>query len=412
MGDPDPQPDQAWASCMSCGKWRKVSRPYGDMEEFHCRYEPPASCETACDECGESKDCKCGKQNGGSSDNDNDIVVDGGDKATAVQDYYVEDDLLVGSTSQDTSSGSPAAPEAKEIAPTGSGKKSKRRETVALTTKQDIRRQRKMRKRKLEELRRAALLEAGKDPDAPEPPKIEEFIAACKDDGEKVVTDLLAAKAEVNEVGPAPNCVTPLYVAAQAGHHAVVRALLAAGAKTSKRIVATQSTPLKVACENGHIRVVQVLLNRLKKKKLKSLDQRDTHGETALHSAVRWPAIVKMLLQADCAVDATTKYGTTALASATRAGCLRSAEILLTAKADPSHTDCDGTTPLWLAAFGQHIKIVELLLSSATGSATNPNLINAPAASGDTPLWAATLTDPLPQTSGANNTGQVSTAVY
>ena len=67
---------------------------------------------------------------------------------------------------------------------------------------------------------------------------------------------LMELGAEVNKAKD--NGVTPLCVAAQQGHEAVVRALIEAGADVNK---ATDDgvTPLSIAAQNGYTAIVQIL---------------------------------------------------------------------------------------------------------------------------------------------------------
>jgi hypothetical protein len=72
-----------------------------------------------------------------------------------------------------------------------------------------------------------------------------------------VVKLLLAAGADINRASA--QGLTPLYVAAQEGHLEVVGALLAGGAAVNQA-AADGSTPLYIAAQNGHADVVRALL--------------------------------------------------------------------------------------------------------------------------------------------------------
>ena len=121
------------------------------------------------------------------------------------------------------------------------------------------------------------------------------FFAAQK--GHKaVVRRLLAAGAEVDKVWN--DGATPLIIAAQNGHKAVVGALLAAGAEVDKA-ANEGKTPLFIAAQNGHEAVVGALVARGAE-----VDKARIDGATPLIIAARngHDALVEMLVAAGAAV--------------------------------------------------------------------------------------------------------------
>lgn len=114
---------------------------------------------------------------------------------------------------------------------------------------------------------------------------------------------------------------TPLYMAAQENHDAVVRLLLQNGANQS---LATEDgfTPLAVALQQGHDRVVAILL------------ENDTKGK------VRLPALHIAAKKDDC----------------------KAAALLLQSEHNPDVTSKSGFTPLHIAAHYGNENIAVLLL--------------------------------------------------
>ncbi|KAL0426361.1 UNVERIFIED_CONTAM: Ankyrin repeat-containing protein ITN1 [Sesamum latifolium] len=143
----------------------------------------------------------------------------------------------------------------------------------------------------------------------------------------------------------------PLHIAANRGHHDIVRILLEHDPALSKTFGQSNATPLVSAATKGHLAVVNELLARdsslleiprsngknalhfaarqghadivqeLLKKDPQLARRTDKKGQTALHMAVKGIscAVVKLLLQADRAiVMLPDKFGNTALHIATR----------------------------------------------------------------------------------------------
>ena len=79
---------------------------------------------------------------------------------------------------------------------------------------------------------------------------------AAQNGHEAVVRALIELGADVNKAKD--NGVTPLYIATQKGHEAVVRALIELGADVNKARD-DGVTPLSIAVQQGHTAIVQIL---------------------------------------------------------------------------------------------------------------------------------------------------------
>jgi ankyrin repeat protein len=73
------------------------------------------------------------------------------------------------------------------------------------------------------------------------------------------VSQLIAAHSNVH-LAKTTNEVTPLYIAAQNGHAAVVVKLIAAGSKVDIALTTHGATPLFVAAQEGHESVTKQLI--------------------------------------------------------------------------------------------------------------------------------------------------------
>ncbi|KAL8364870.1 hypothetical protein RB595_003921 [Gaeumannomyces hyphopodioides] len=180
---------------------------------------------------------------------------------------------------------------------------------------------------------------------------------------------------------------TPLSWAAENGHEAVVKLLLATGkADINAKDKNYGQTPLSWAAENGHEAVVKLLLATGKA----NIDAKDKNNKrTPLSWAAEngHEAVVKLLLATGKAnVDAKDRdNGQTPLLWAARNGHEAVVKLLLaTGKANIDAEDNNGRTPLSWAAENGHEAVVKLLL--ATGKA---NIDAKDRNNGQTPLsWA------------------------
>lgn len=129
-------------------------------------------------------------------------------------------------------------------------------------------------------------------------------------------------------------------------------------------------TPLHVAASSGSTECANELLSRGAK-----CAATDRDGQTALHRAVRHPAVVAAILQrgedASQALVAADKRGCSALQLAAAAGAEESCVLLCKAAADgdvkaqalPGKSDKRGQTPLMAGCMGGHQAVVAALLA-------------------------------------------------
>ncbi|KAG4414362.1 hypothetical protein IFR04_012499 [Cadophora malorum] len=192
---------------------------------------------------------------------------------------------------------------------------------------------------------------------------------------------------------------TPLHLAADKGHLAVVRLLLDCGASVDT-LTASNHTPLHLAANKGHLAVVRLLLGGGA-----SVDSLAVLNYTPLHlaalqghSAVVGPllgggasvdsltessytplhlaadkghsAVVGLLLSSGASVDSLTESSYTPLHLAARAGDLVTAKLLLAGGANVEPMTRSNGTPLHLAFEKGHIEVARLLLNN--GSCVDP----------------------------------------
>jgi ankyrin repeat protein/serine/threonine protein kinase len=178
---------------------------------------------------------------------------------------------------------------------------------------------------------------------------------------------------------------TPLYVAAQQGHIAVVTMLVKECQADVNQATNNGTTPLIVASSNGHIAVVKVLV----KEGQADVNQANDNGVTPLIFAAynSHIAVVELLVkegQAD--VNQARNDGGTPLFAAAQYGHIAVVELLVTeGQADVNHAMNNGGTPLYIAAQNGHIAIVELLVKEGQVD------VNQAGNGGATPLLVAAL---------------------
>jgi ankyrin repeat protein len=151
--------------------------------------------------------------------------------------------------------------------------------------------------------------------------------------------------------------VTPLHVAASAGHSDILSLLIEHGADMSGRCY-DGGTPLHRASQKGRLEAGQVLLNRGA-----DIDDQDLFKYTALMYAAMFghAEFARMLLERGAMIDPRGYLGMTPLHCAAANGRTEVVRLLLERGADPHVRDENGETPSELGSRMGHHEIVELL---------------------------------------------------
>jgi Ankyrin repeats (3 copies) len=151
--------------------------------------------------------------------------------------------------------------------------------------------------------------------------------------------------------------VTPLHVAALAGHSDILSLLIEHGADISDR-GEDGGTPLHRASLKGRLEAGQLLLNR----GADIDDQNDRQLTALIYAAIFGHAeFARMLLERGAMIDPRDDRGATPLHYAAANGRTEVVRLLLERGADPHVRDIDGNTPSeWGSQYGRH-EIVELL---------------------------------------------------
>jgi ankyrin repeat protein len=158
--------------------------------------------------------------------------------------------------------------------------------------------------------------------------------------------------------------VTPLHVAASAGHFDILSLLIEHGADMNGRGI-FGCTPLHQASLKGRLEAGQLLLNRGA-----DTNDQDVYKRTALMYAAKsgHAEFARMLLERGAMIDPRDVFGWTALHLAAQNGQTEVARLLLERGADAHVRDEDGLTPSELGSqYGNH-EVVELLSDCVASS--------------------------------------------
>ena len=176
--------------------------------------------------------------------------------------------------------------------------------------------------------------------------------------GHRAIVELLLSKGGGVNLAEADGG-TPLYISAQIGQLVIVELLLSMGADINLA-TASGATPIFVAAQQGHLRIVEILLSEGAAVNLAIAD-----GSTALYIAAQNGHLVtvEFLLSKGANVNRASANGATPMLIATQQGHLRIVELLLSKGANVNLARADGSTALYIAAQRGLSVIVELLLS-------------------------------------------------
>jgi cytohesin len=231
----------------------------------------------------------------------------------------------------------------------------------------------------LEELANFAL-ERGADLEARDPRGNTPLLVAAQA-GHPAVVDLLLAGG-ANPAAARDDGWNALHAVADGGSAAIARRLIGAGTPADAREAVYGNTPLLIATRRGNRGVAVALLDAGV-----AIDLRDLKdGNTPLINAAFDPlalGVLAELLARGAAVDAQAqKDGLSALMAAARNGNHGAVELLLAEGASPDMTDSEGRSALHFAAESGGPKVLRLLLAAGA----DPDVDSA---RGDTALGAA-----------------------
>ncbi|KAL8935901.1 MAG: hypothetical protein Q9216_005200 [Gyalolechia sp. 2 TL-2023] len=150
---------------------------------------------------------------------------------------------------------------------------------------------------------------------------------------------------------------TSLHLASEAGHYDLVQMLL-----YQSQLYPTSMTFLAAsfaAVEHGHVRITKAFFSQgLKLQELK----RDMHKPLTLAAKSGYLAMVELMVQEECDLNARDEGGWNALHFASHYGHYQVIETLLTSGVSAKATTSRKETPLILAIKGSHFPVAERLL--------------------------------------------------
>jgi ankyrin repeat protein len=169
----------------------------------------------------------------------------------------------------------------------------------------------------------------------------------------------------------------PLHLAAQNGHEAIAMALLEKGANLECTDSSGQ-TPLSLAAQNGHEAVTNALL-----KKGANLECTDDSSGTPLFLAAEngHEAVIIALLKKCANMECTDSFGRTPLLLAAWNGHKAATNALLESCANMECTDSFGRTPLLLAAQNGHEAVIIALLEKGANMECTDSFSRTPLSS-------------------------------
>ncbi|XP_043363209.1 serine/threonine-protein phosphatase 6 regulatory ankyrin repeat subunit B-like isoform X4 [Dermochelys coriacea] len=169
----------------------------------------------------------------------------------------------------------------------------------------------------------------------------------------------------------AKNDWSPLLVAAERGHTAIVKILLQHHARVDV-FDEHGKAALHLAAENGHDQIADILLWHKA-----FVNAKTKLGLTPLHLSAQngYNHLVKLLVETHLAsIDAMTLTKRTPLHLAALTGQLDVCTSLLSMSADVNATDMQGQTPLHLAAENDHSEVVQFFLKHKPELVTSANV--------------------------------------
>lgn len=175
-----------------------------------------------------------------------------------------------------------------------------------------------------------------------------------------IIKMLLNYGAEINSRTGSKLGISPLMLAAMNGHTQAVKLLLDMGSDINAQIETNRNTALTLACFQGRHEVVSLLLDRKA-----NVEHRAKTGLTPLMEAASggYIEVGRVLLDKGADVNAAPVPSSrdTALTIAADKGHLKFVELLLSRTAAVEVKNKKGNSPLWLAANGGHLSVVEVL---------------------------------------------------